>query len=139
MDIYSATQIALEEAIGSKENVAYIQLRYDEASDSFVLPEYPCVTWLYSNQTPIITQDGNTGLFRVQLDVEIWGELDEVALYEEMITEVLNAKRISIENVVFTLVIQNIQDIVDLAVEVKHRFIRFGGIVAVNEEEDESL
>ena len=130
MDIYEATQAILESAADGA-NVTYIQLTYDEKTDSYLLPELPAVTWLYSELVPQVSHSGNTGLFNVLLDVEIWGSLDNVAEYEKMITAALNAKRVTKENVVFTIILQDSRDIVDLGIDCKHRFMRFRGLVGV--------
>ena len=134
MDIYEATQAVLESAaVGA--NVTYIQLTYDEKTDSYLLPDLPAVTWLYSELVPEVSHGGNSGLFRVLLDVEIWGSLENVAKYEKMITAALNAKRVIKENVDFTIILQDSRDIVDLGIDCKHRFMRFRGLVGVRESE----
>ena len=138
MDIYEATQAVLADATAPDANVTYIQLAYDEQTDSYIIPDYPAVTWLYSNLVPVVTHTGGSGLYRVLLDVEIWGSLDDVALYEKMITDVLNAKRVKVENVIFTVIIMESRDIVDLGIDCKHRFIRFNGMVEVREEEQKN-
>lgn len=138
MDIYEATQKALGD-IAEGANVTYIQLTYDEKTDSFNIPDYPAVTWLYSNLVPVVSHDGCSGLFKVLLDVEIWGSLDDVARYEKLITRGLNAKRVCVENTTFTLVVKDSRDIVDLGLECKHRFMRFIGVVEADEEEDENV
>ena len=135
MDVYEATQALLAEAADGA-NVTYIQLTYDEQTDTYRIPDYPAVTWLYSNLVPIVTHSGSCGLYRVLLDVEIWGDLDDVAKYEKRIIAGVNAQRISVENVVFTVVLLESRDIVDLGIDCKHRFMRFTGMVEVREEEE---
>lgn len=133
MDIYEGTQAVLAD-VAPNANVTYIQLTYDEQTDSYIIPDYPAVTWLYSNLVPVVTHTGGSGLYRVLLDVEIWGSLEDVALYEKLITEAINAKRVKVENIVFTVIILESRDIVDLGIDCKHRFMRFNGMVEVHEE-----
>ena len=137
MDIYEGTQAVLADA-APNANVTYIQLTYDEQTDSYIIPDYPAVTWLYSNLVPVVTHTGGSGLYRVLLDVEIWGSLEDVALYEKLITEAINAKRVKVENIVFTVIILESRDIVDLGIDCKHRFMRFNGMVEVHEEEQKN-
>ena len=137
MNIYEATQALLTEA-AQGANVTRIDLTYDEQTDTFLLPDYPAVTWLYSNLVPVVTHTGGSGLYRVLLDVEIWGSLEDVALYEKLITEAINAKRVKVENIVFTVIILESRDIVDLGIDCKHWFMRFNGMVEVHEEEQKN-
>lgn len=138
MDIYEATQSLLA-GLAEGANVTYIQLTYDEKTDTFNIPDYPAVTWLYSNLVPIVSHDGGSGLYKVLLDVEIWGGLDDVVRYEKLITRGLNAKRAAVGGTEFTVILKDSRDIVDLGLDCKHRFMRFAGVVEVNEEEDEDM
>ena len=138
MDIYEATQALLSEAV-QDANVTYYLLTYDEQKDQFELPAFPAVTYLYANQNPLIDQGGVTGLFRVTLDVEIWGTLEDVTKYAGYILEDVSAQRITVENVVFTIVAQEVRDIYDMGLDFHHKLIRFGGLIQVDEEsEDDS-
>ena len=132
MDIYEATQAVLAEA-AEGANVTYIQLTYDEQTDTYQIPDCPAVTWLYSNLVPLVSHSGNTGLHNVLLDVEIWGSLDDIANYEKLILSALNARRKKVGNVIFTLILNESRDIVDLGIDCKHRFMRFGGMIGVYE------
>ena len=137
MDIYEATQALLTEA-APEANVTYYLLTYDEQTDQFTLPEMPAVTYLYTNMTPIVTHDGNCGLFKVLLDIEVWGPLDTVSCDVSAILNTINAQRVTVENVIFTIVSQEVRDIYDIGLDFHHRFIRFSGIVEVGEELDDS-
>ena len=137
MDIYEATQALITEA-APEANVTYYLLTYDEQTDQFTLPEMPAVTYLYTNMTPVVSHSGNSGLFRVLLDVEVWGTLETVSKNVSEILDVVNAQRIEIQNVVFTLVSQEVRDIYDVGLNFHHRFIRFGGMVEIGEEKDDS-
>ena len=132
MDIYEATQALLADAAYGA-NVTFIQLTYDEQTDTYQIPDYPAVTWIYSNMTPQVTHSGNSGLYSVLLDVELWGDLDDVAKYQAELTEAINAVRVTVENVVFTLILSEVRNIVDLGLDCKHTFMRFGGMVGVYE------
>lgn len=137
MDIYEATQALITEA-APEANVTYYLLTYDEQTDQFTLPEMPAVTYLYTNMTPVVSHSGNSGLFRVLLDVEVWGTLETVSKNVSEILDVVNAQRIEIQNVVFTLVSHEVRDIYDVGLNFHHRFIRFGGMVEIGEEKDDS-
>lgn len=134
MDIFEATQSKLTKvAVGA--NVTHIDLTYDERTESFRIPECPAVTWLYSQMKPEVTHSGGSGLYRVLLDVEIWGSLDDVAEYEKDVLEALNARRAKEDNVIFTIIVDIAQDIVDVGLDCKHRLIRFSGMVQIKEKE----
>ena len=137
MDIYEATQALLTEA-APEANVTYYLLQYDEQTDQFTLPEMPAVTYLYTNMTPVVSHDGNSGLFRVTLDVEVWGTLEIVSKNVNEILNTINAQRIEIQNVTFTVVSQEVRDIYDVGLNFHHRFIRFFGMVEIGEEKDDS-
>lgn len=134
MDIYEATQALLSEAV-QDANVTYYLLTYDEQKDQFDLPEFPAVTYLYANQTPVVCHDGATGLFRVTLDVEVWGTLEDVSKYSGYLLENVDAQRINVRNVCFTIVAQEVRDIYDMGLDFHHRLIRFGGLVEIDEEQ----
>ena len=133
MDIYEATQALLSAAV-QDANVTYYLLTYDEQKDQFDLPDFPAVTYLYSNLTPVVCQDGETGLFRVMLDVEVWGTLEDVSKNAGDILNAVNAQRITLQNVCFTIVAQEVRDIYDMGLDFHHRLIRFGGLVEIDEE-----
>lgn len=136
MDIYEATQALLTEALPGA-NVTYYLLTYDEQREQFELPAFPAVTYLYSNQTAIVCQGYPTGLYRVMLDVEIWGALEDVSRLADDLNEAVNAKRITVENVVFTIIVQESRDIYDMGLDFHHRLMRFGGLVEIDEVEDD--
>ena len=136
MDIYEATQSLLSEAV-QNANVTYYLLTYDEQKDQFDLPVFPAVTYLYSNLAPVVCCDGDTGLFRVMLDVEVWGTLEDVSKNAGDLLAAVNAQRIQVQNVCFTVVAQEVRDIYDMGLDFHHRLIRFSGLVEVDEVEDD--
>ena len=137
MNIYEATQALLTEA-AQGANVTRIDLTYDEQTDTFLLPDYPAVTWLYSNLVPQVTHCGPSPLNTVLLDVEIWGSLEDCAKYTDQLTEAISGKRIKVENVVFTINIFESRDVVDLGLNCKHWFMRFNGMVEVHKEKQKN-
>ena len=137
MDIYEATQALLTEAV-PEANVTYYLLTYDEQTDQFTLPQFPAVTYLYGNVTPIVDHEGVSNLHRVSLDIEVWGTLEQVSANGDAVLEALSGQRIEVENVVFTVVAQEVRDIYDIGLDYHHRFIRFGGLVEIGEEKDDS-
>lgn len=137
MDIYEATQALLTEAV-PEANVTYYLLTYDEKTDQFSLPAFPAVTYLYSNLSPIVSQDGSSGLNRVSLDVEVWGTLADVSKNAELIINAVNAQRVTVENITFTVVAGEVRDIYDMGLDFHHRMIRFNGLVEIGEEKDDS-
>ena len=137
MDIYEATQALLTEAV-PEANVTYYLLTYDEQTDQFSLPAFPAVTYLYSNLAPYVAHDGSSGLYRVSLDVEVWGTLEDVSKNADKVIEAINAQRVSVENVTYTVVAGEVRDIYDMGLDFHHRLIRFGGLVEVGEDKDDS-
>ena len=137
MDIYEATQALLTEAVPDA-NVTYYLLTYDEQTDQFSLPAFPAVTYLYSNLTPVVSHDGSSGLYRASLDIEVWGTLEDVSKNADLVIGAINAQRIDVENITFTVVAGEVRDIYDMGLDFHHRLIRFNGLVEVGEEEDDS-
>lgn len=134
MDIYEATQALLSEAV-QDANVTYYLLTYDEQKDQFDLPDFPAVTYLFSNLAPVIDHDGTTGLFRVMIDVEVWGTLEDVSRLGGSLLDAVDAQRINVQNVCFTVVAQEVRDIYDMGIDFHHKLIRFGGLVEVDDEQ----
>jgi hypothetical protein len=134
MDIFEATQALLTDAAPGA-NVTRIDLTYDEATETFLLPDYPAVTWLYGNLVPQVSHSGPTGLNTVLLDVEIWGSLEDCAKYVDLLTKAICGRRVRVGNVIFTVNIFESRDIVDLGLDCKHWFMRFSGMVGVYEVE----
>ena len=136
MDIYEATQALLTEAAPGA-NVTHVLLQYNEQTDQFTLPAFPAVTYIYSSVKPIVNHDGGTNMIRVRLDVDVWGTLEEISRYSELINDAVNAKRVTVENVVFTIVVSpESRDIYDPYLDINHRALVFTGIVNVGKEED---
>ena len=137
MDIYEATQALLTEAAPGA-NVTHILLQYDEQTDQFALPAFPAVTYLYSSLKPIVNHDGGTSMIRVQLDVDIWGDLEDVSKYADMVNDAINGQRVTVENVVFTVVASpDSRDIYDLGMDFSHRAMKYAGIVTVGKEQQD--
>ena len=134
MDIYEATQKLLEEAVPGVNVSSYV-LTYDEKIEKLVLPEFPAVTYNYNRMTPIVCQDGNTNLYRVTLEVVVWGDLEQIATNAKLIMEALNAKRATIDKFTFTVIVTESPDINEPGLDFKRRLMGFSGLVEENEEE----
>ena len=128
MDIYEATQKLLTDAV-PKTNVSSFVLRYDDVADQFVLPDFPAVTYNYSGMTPIVAHGITGNLLRVSLDVEVWGDLEQIDTNAAMVIDALNANRIRVGNVEFTLVMTESRDVAELGLDFKRRYMRFTGLV----------
>lgn len=137
MDIYEATQALLKEAAPIGVNVSAYVLTYDAILDKFDLPDFPAVTYNYALIDPIVDHTGECNLFRVNLDVEVWGDLKQIADNAKEVSEAINAQRIQVENVEFTLVCTEARDIAELGLDFKRRYMRFAGLVSVEEEAHE--
>ena len=136
MDIYEATQSILQQAVPEANVSAYL-LSYDEAKDQFILPDFPAVTYNYANIAPIVAHDSETNLYRINLDIEVWGDLGQVDANARKVSETLNAKRTEVGNVEFTLVCMESQDLVELGLDFKRRRMRFAGLAEIREEHGE--
>lgn len=132
MDIYEATQAILTQAVPQTNVSAYV-LQYDEDKDQFILPEFPAVTYNYAGMTPIVTHDGSSNLLRIDLTVEVWGNLEQIDANARKVTETLNAKRTVIGNVEFTTVCMEATDITELGLDFKRRRMRFVGLAEIGE------
>lgn len=133
MDIYEATQTLLLTAVPDV-NVSAFVLSYDAELDKFILPDFPAVTYNYSGIMPIVSMDGASELNRITLDVEVWGDLEQIAANAKKVNAALNAKRVTIGNVEFTLVLIESRDIAELGLDFKRRFMRFTGLAEIGED-----
>jgi len=133
MDIYEATQKLLTETVPDVNVSAYV-LTYDAEMDSFLLPDFPAVTYNYAGITPIVSMDGAFGLNRITLDVEVWGDLEQIAANAAKVHKALNAKRTAVGNVEFTLVCIESRDIAELGLDFKRRYMRFTGLAEIGED-----
>ena len=86
--------------------------------------------------TPVVSHDCSSSLFRVALEVEVWGDLEQIAQNAKSVMQAINAQRVRVNNVEFTLVMQESRDIMELGLDFKRRYMRFVGLVAVEDEED---
>lgn len=134
MDIYEATQAILTAAVPAGVNVSAYVLTYDAELDKYLLPDFPAVTYNYNGITPISVQTGMGGLYRITLDVEVWGDLEQIAANAQAVMDAINAKRVTVENVEFTLVMMESRDIAELGLDFKRRYMRFTGLAEIGEE-----
>ena len=133
MDIYEAAQTLLTQTVPDVNVSAYV-LTYDENLDKFLLPDFPAVTYNYNGITPIVAHGITSKLFRITLDIEVWGDLEQIAQNADRVTDALNAKRTAVGNVEFTLVMMESRDIAELGLDFKRRYLRFTGLAEIGEE-----
>ena len=132
MDIYEATQTLLQTAVPDV-NVSAFVLTYDAETDKFQLPDFPAVTYHYQGITPIVSMDGSSSLHRITLDIEVWGDLEQIAVNAAKVSAALNAKRTEVGNVEFTLVMMDSRDFTELGLDFKRRLMRFTGLAEIGE------
>ena len=133
MDIYEATQAILTQAVPAGVNVSAYVLTYDAELDKFLLPDFPAVTYNYNGITPIVSMSGGDDLYRVTLDVEVWGDLEQIAANAQAVMDAINAKRVTVENVEFSVVMIESRDIAELGLDFKRRYMRFTGLAEIGE------
>ena len=133
MDIYEATQKLLTDAVPQNVNVSAYVLTYDAEMDKYLLPDFPAVTYNYAGITPIVAQGFSSSLYRINLDVEVWGDLEQIDKNAQAVTDALNAKRVSVGNVEFTAVMIESRDITELGLDFKRRYMRFTGLAEIGE------
>ena len=133
MDIYEATQTLLKQAVPDNVSVSAYVLTYDEQLAQYLLPDFPAVTYNYAGLIPVVAQTGDSGLYRIQLDVEVWGDLEQIDANAKLVSAALNAKRTAVGNVEFTLVMMQSQDIAELGLDFKRRRMRFSGLAEITE------
>ena len=136
MDIYEATQYILTAAVPDNVNVSAYVLTYDAEIDKYLLPDFPAVTYNYSGITPVVDMGGGSNLSRVTLDVEVWGDLEQINTNANLVMKALNGQRVNVENIEFTVVLRESRDIAELGLDFKRRLMRFIGIVEINEVQD---
>ena len=132
MDMYEATQTLLQTAVPDV-NVSAFVLTYDAETDKFQLPDVPAVTYNYQGITPIVSMDGSSSLHRITLDIEVWGDLEQIAVNAAKVSAALNAKRTEVGNVEFTLVMMDSRDFTELGLDFKRRLMRFTGLAEIGE------
>jgi len=137
MDIYEATQTLLM-TIAPDLNVSAYVLQYDENLDKYLLPDFPALTYNYENVAPVVSFDGDSNLYRITLNVEVWGDLEQIASNSKKVSEALNAKRVTVGNVEFTLIVNESRDIAELGLDFKRRRMRFVGLADVGETHGET-
>lgn len=130
MDIYEATQKLLTDVVPGANVSAYV-LTYDAVKDQFILPDFPAVTYNYSAMTPIVAHDITSSLCRIDLDIEVWGDLEQIDKNAWLVTDALNARRIAVDDVEFTLVMIESRDVAELGLDFKRRFMRFAGLADI--------
>ena len=138
MDIYEATQMLLKSAVPENVNVSAYVLTYDAQIDKYLLPDFPAVTYNYFGLVPIVSMSGTSNLFRVTLDVEVWGDLEQIAANAKLVTDAINAKRVTVESVEYSVVMIDSRDIAELGLDFKRRYMRFAGMVEIGENNGET-
>lgn len=134
MDIYEATQYVLISAVPDNVNVSAYVLTYDAEVDKYLLPDFPAVTYNYSGITPVVSMSGSSNLFRITLDVEVWGDLEQIASNAQKVMDTINSKTVKAENVEFSIVMIESRDIAELGLDFKRRYMRFAGLVEIGAE-----
>ena len=134
MDIYEATQSILMAAVPENVNVSAYVLTYDAEVDKYLLPDFPAVTYNYSGVTPVVSMSGSSNLFRITLDIEVWGDLEQVAVNAQKVMDAINAKSVKVGNVEFSIVMIESRDIAELGLDFKRRYMRFAGLAEIGEE-----
>lgn len=134
MDIYEATQSILMAAVPENVNVSAYVLTYDAEVDKYLLPDFPAVTYNYSGVTPVVSMSGSSNLFRITLDVEVWGDLEQIAVNAQKVMDAINAKSVKVGNVEFSIVMIESRDIAELGLDFKRRYMRFAGLAEIGEE-----
>ena len=134
MDIYEATQSILMAAVPENVNVSAYVLTYDAEVDKYLLPDFPAVTYNYSGVTPVVSMSGSSNLFRITLDVEVWGDLEQIAANAQNVMDAINAKSVKVGNVEFSIVMIESRDIAELGLDFKRRYMRFAGLAEIGEE-----
>ena len=134
MDIYEATQTLLKQSVPENVNVSAYVLTYDMEMDKYLLPDFPAVTYNYYGVTPIVSMGGSSNLFRVTLDIEVWGDVEQIAANAQKVMDAINAKIVTVGNVEFSIVMIDSRDITELGLDFKRRYMRFTGIAEIGEE-----
>lgn len=138
MDIYEATQTILKASVPDNVNVSAYVLTYDAELDKYLLPDFPAVTYNYYGITPIVSMSGSSNLFRITLDVEVWGDLEQIAVNAGKVMDAINAKTVTVGNAEFSIVMIESRDITELGLDFKRRYMRFAGMVEIGEDNGET-
>lgn len=134
MDIYEATQSILTASVPENVNVSAYVLTYDAEMDKYLLPDFPAVTYNYYGITPIVSMSGSSNLFRITLDIEVWGDLEQIAANAQKVMDAINAKTVKVGNVEFSIVMIESRDIAELGLDFKRRYMRYTGLAEIGEE-----
>lgn len=89
----------------------------------------PAITYEFVNVANQVTHSGDSGIRKVTLDINLWGNLDDVVPMRDGISDVLNGKRIDLSGFEFTVVEKLAQDIFEPNVTFRRILMRYEGVV----------
>lgn len=125
MDIYEAVKAFLIQFCPDVDHVMFPfkmeQMRYEGV--------VPGITFEFVNMANQATHSGGTAVRKITLDINLWGNLDDIVPMRDGISDVLNGKRIDLSGFEFTVVEKLVQDIFEPNVTFRRILMRYEGVV----------
>ena len=125
MDIFQAVKTFLEQFCPEVVHVMFPfrkePIRYEGT--------VPAITYEFVNVSNQVTHSGDSGIRKVTLDINLWGNLDDIVPMRDGISDVLNGKRIDLSGFEFTVVEKLVQDIFEPNVTFRRILMRYEGVV----------
>lgn len=125
MDIFEAVKAFLIQFCPDVDHVMFPfkmeQMRYEGV--------VPGITFEFVNMANQVTHSGGTMVRKITLDINLWGNLDDIVPMRDGISNALNGKRIDLSGFEFTVVEKLAQDIFEPNVTFRRILMRYEGVV----------
>lgn len=125
MDIFEATRTFLLDYCDEVVHVMFPfrqeQMRYEGT--------VPAITYEFVNISHCATHSGPSGIMKVTLDINLWGDLSEIVPMRDAISAALNGKQVNLSGFEFSVVETLVQDIFEPNVTFRRILMRYEGVV----------
>lgn len=134
MNYYEAITAELKKLVPTAgDRIYHIIFDYNDETQQYKA-EVPAITYQFSNEQRLATHSGPLNVYKVQLDINLWGNLETLVSWADLIRLGLDGASVSVENVNITLVEAptGSQDIWEINTQTKRKLLRFKGLIIVS-------
>lgn len=129
MDIYEALSGLLTASCpDATGGIYHIMFDFNARTKEYV-GNTPAITYEFSSAKEMNTHQGRIGVQKVQIDFNLWGELEKIEVIAGEIRAALNGKRASQGGFTFSLAENMKQDIFEPNLGQKRILLRYKGVV----------
>lgn len=125
MDIFEAIKTFLSQYCADVVHVMFPfrqeQMRYEGT--------VPAITYEFVNVTRGVTHSGSSGIMKITLDINLWGDLTEIVPMRDAISAALNGKQVNLSGFEFSVIETLVQDIFEPNVTFRRILMRYEGVV----------